>query len=534
MHVSCPVCRHHVDASSRGAAHPPPDRALGQGVAQTQDRLAASAQDEQKKWAPRAEIEPATASGAQMLGMYAVLAAGTAFVLLLAVIGISGDAAEPFEPRLWTRLVGRLTAASFRDSALGLMAVVAGLSVALVALSWPRRAGESPVRHPQIWLASVLEDAQRESTALVIMVTLSGLFGGVAFLYLVSAVVAVHEGQAVEGEVVVGVSLLVVAGSVALLPTLMRRSQTGVLSGYTRLVQRLVNLARWTVLHEDGFGARVASGLRHSSVSSLRQAAYYLRFFALCLGTDVIVICLVGQFNGAAWGRTAGLAASLSTLSAITGCCAIWLAVDVLKSVILRRRYYLLRLLSILLFCAPTWLIVLLGVVALDRHAGRGWWAVVDLVLSVAVTWWVLPLLGGVVFGRRRSFVRNRLREQLVVECGRVRKWLRAYASESPDLDGDMRIVRDLIVPEQAYLVPRLVTEGRSWRDRVYPGLWVGGADVWELRHPDEWGEEAGGRSRSEGTDGQVVIPDGRQNLHEYLATELGVDLRGARSTGPL
>lgn len=66
----------------------------------------------------------------------------------------------------------------------------------------------------------------------------------------------------------------------------------------------------------------------------------------------------------------------------------------------------------------------------------------------------------------------------------------------------------------------------------MYPGLWIGGADVWELRHPDEWGEEAGGRSRSEGTDGQVVIPDGRQNLHEYLATELGVDLRAGAAPG--
>ena len=211
------------------------------------------------------------------------------------VVLAMGDVRGPIVETL-LELAFRLAGSDFRSAATNVGAIIAGLAVALTALSWVRRKrpeDESGRQVMRAWLTDVLDDARREDAAAVLMIVLASSFGALVIAFWVSVYAAKYRGAQVYGDAFVGTVLTTAFGVIVLFLLLPRPSGNSAVRNCAVVLQNVVSWVRWNCSSSWSLGQEgVSKGkvARSGFVIFLTSALSFGLVWRLCLGGMTVAL----------------------------------------------------------------------------------------------------------------------------------------------------------------------------------------------------------------------------------------------------
>ena len=269
------------------------------------------------------EVKSRIKSGSRVLFLAVSASLFTALFCVLLVKLVTGDFGGSFLEE-FLDLALRLADSSFRSDVMAVGAVVAGVEVALAALSWrqhKRPAGEGTRRVGMVWLIDVFDDARREDITADLMNVLTACFGALVVAFWVSVFAALYCGVRVDGDVFVGIVLIFTSGVIALLPLLSRPSGNGVVRDYAVALQNVVSWVRWGCV---------------SKWMTCRRCVSVPRV----VGDYVVTFAISAVMFGLAWWACAGSGAvGFAILYGVVCCLFVLLMVEDVPSVILNKPF---------------------------------------------------------------------------------------------------------------------------------------------------------------------------------------------------
>ena len=318
------------------------------------------------------DVELTIKSSFEVLLRTAIASLVMALLCVLLAILVTGS----FGESVWgvfLELALRLAGSDFRSGVMDVGAIVAGLVVALAALSWVRHkrpVGEGGWHVARGWLIGVLDDARREDVAIDLMHILAMCFGALVAVFWVSVCAAKYCGIQVAGDAFVGVILAFISGVIALSPLLLRPSGNGQVRDYSVVLRNIILWVRWECF---------------SGWSNFRK-----QFSWRDVVVRFVVVSMVGAVMfGAAWWVCAGLASVGAAVFYGMACPAlVWLMVEDIPDLILGRPF--VKFVTAFNFVSTSVVAFVFPCFVATRSfgLGRAW-----LVVAVGLVWLIVVCL---------------------------------------------------------------------------------------------------------------------------------------------
>ena len=475
---------------------------------------------------PYKEVKSSRGSTWSVAAAVFMLSVALLALFFMIIIFLSGDASDLNWGKVkW--VAKRVSYGEFRNSIIDVEALVVGLIVAVIALSWKMRERPEASAKLRAWLAEVHDAARRELTSFLILMILAMLFGALTFAYWVS-LLGDWRGREVVGGVVVGLSLLLVFIAITLFLSITRMSANGALHNYALLLRQSRKMAQWWIYHP-----RVK--MRGDIASKSYRLFCYVWFRTVCAVPAILVWgWLLWEKLG--FRRAAGLVLIPAIL---VGALACFLALALISfvpeiafgsSIVFR-----IILMAVLLLFSAEFFVISLGAAL---SFGRDWWyqGITFVALRLVATcmagiWWVVPVAYYGLSGR--SFPLLPLSKLGEMRFRRAYKnhveQYDNYSDKKVEYSSEMEAIEDIVIPEGAVMRFSGPSSGTSESSRHWGNR----------RRKSKKSEKPTKRPWTEFAEIRVLPVEesrcagkGAVSVRRYINDELGIILPGGRPEG--